>query len=131
MHPFIWPSIVTLLTVLVMLATAFLVAKARSRYGLAAPATTGNPDFERYFRIQMNTLEASALFLPTLWIDAMFGNGTVVALAGLTWVAGRIVYIVGYAQAPGRRSAGFGIGMLAFAVLFVDAVKGMVHLASV
>src|SRR5436305_9823904 len=33
------------------------VARARARYNIPAPATTGNEVFERYFRVQMNTLE--------------------------------------------------------------------------
>ena len=47
-------------------ATAFLCGKARVRYGIAAPATTGDPTFERYFRVQQNTMEQLILFLPAI-----------------------------------------------------------------
>jgi glutathione S-transferase len=33
------------------------VGAARGKHKIAAPAVTGNPDFERAYRVQMNTLE--------------------------------------------------------------------------
>ncbi len=36
-----------------------LVGKARGKYGIDAPAITGNPIFERYYRVHQNTLENS------------------------------------------------------------------------
>ena len=38
------------------------VGQGRSKYNVPAPAVTGNPDFERAYRIQMNTLEWLPLF---------------------------------------------------------------------
>ena len=34
-----------------------LVGKARGTYGIDAPAITGYPIFERYYRVHQNTLE--------------------------------------------------------------------------
>jgi glutathione S-transferase len=45
-------------------AFATAVGKARARYKVHAPATTGNEMFERYFRVQMNTLELLILLVP-------------------------------------------------------------------
>jgi len=42
------------------------VARAHITYGVKLPATTGHPDFERVFRVQMNTLEWMPIFLPSL-----------------------------------------------------------------
>src|SRR5256886_12507640 len=42
------------------------VARARARYNIPAPATTGNEVFERYFRVQMNTLEQLVVFVPAV-----------------------------------------------------------------
>ena len=64
------PVLVVLLNVLLLFATGLVVAGARGRYGLKAPATTGHPGFERAFRVQMNTLEHTVVFLPTLWLAA-------------------------------------------------------------
>mgnify|MGYP003857165959 CR=1 FL=1 len=38
------------------------VGRARYQYGVKAPATTGDENFERVYRVQMNTLEMLALF---------------------------------------------------------------------
>ena len=60
-----------------------------------------------FFRAQMNTLEWLPIFLPSLWLFAIYiGDGTA-ALLGLVWVIGRILYIVGYAQATAKRGPGF------------------------
>jgi uncharacterized membrane protein YecN with MAPEG domain len=125
MHPSAWPACYTLLTSVLMLGTGFLVAKGRARYGIAAPATTGNPDFERLFRVQMNTMEQSLIFLPVLWVDHLYGTPSVLAVAGAIWLVGRVLYAVGYMQAAPKRSAGFGIAALGFVVLLVDAAIGL------
>ena len=52
----LYTALVTLLAILVYFSTGWQVAKARGKFGIMAPATTGNPDFERLFRVQMNTL---------------------------------------------------------------------------
>jgi hypothetical protein len=57
------PVLVVLLNVLLLFATGLVVAGARGRHGVKAPATTGHPDFERAFRVQMNTLEHTVVFL--------------------------------------------------------------------
>jgi len=54
------------------------VARARARYDIPAPATIGNEVFERYFRVQMNTLEQLVIFVPSVllfvWGGYLFGN---------------------------------------------------------
>jgi len=45
-------DIVTALAVLQVPVFGFRVGKARGRYGVKAPAITGNETFERYFRVQ-------------------------------------------------------------------------------
>ena len=70
------PALVTLLTVLLMFGTATAVGFARGKYGIKAPATSGHPAFERAFRVQMNTLEATMMFLPLLWLAAHYGLGS-------------------------------------------------------
>jgi uncharacterized membrane protein YecN with MAPEG domain len=125
MHANTWPALITLLNVGLLGWTGALVARARTRYHVAAPATTGNPDFERVFRVQMNTIEASVMFLPTLWLAATFGTPMVVAVAGMVWVAGRVLYVFGYIQAAAKRGTGFGIASLGFIVLLLDAAVGL------
>ena len=65
-------AIVTLLAVMFYFYTSVQVARARVAYDVKAPAISGNPDFERIFRVQMNTLEWMPIFLPALWLFAIY-----------------------------------------------------------
>ena len=116
----------TLLAVAVFFGTLVAVGRARSKYKIDAPATTGNPNFERVFRVQMNTLEALALFLPSLWIAALHADRLIVGGVGLLWVIARIWYAIAYAGDAKKRGPGFGLGILATAILWVMALWGLV-----
>jgi hypothetical protein len=120
------PDLVALLAVAVFFGCGIAVARARGRYKIAAPATTGHPDFERVFRVQMNTLEALAMFLPALWIASRYADPRLVGGIGLLWVAARIWYAVAYAHAAQKRGPGFGLGMAATMMLWLIAAKGVV-----
>jgi uncharacterized membrane protein YecN with MAPEG domain len=119
------PALVTLLAVLLMFATAFAVGRARGRYKVPAPATSGHPGFERAFRVQMNTLEAALLFLPTLWLAARYGFAFWAGVAGLVWLAGRTWYALAYLQEASRRGGGFLIGMVAWMATLLMALTGL------
>ena len=119
---FHFTAIVTCLGILVYLVTLFQVSRARAAFGVKAPATTGHPDFERVFRVQMNTLEWMPIFLPSLWLFAIYISDAVAAAIGLVWVAGRILYLIGYSRAADQRGTGFGIQALAAAILWLGAL---------
>lgn len=121
------PAIVTLLAILLLFATALNVGVARGKYGIKAPATSGHPAFERAFRVQMNTLEASVLFLPTLWLAAHYGLGAWAGIAGVAWLIGRVWYALAYLKEASKREGGFVLGMLSWAATFVIAVVGVVR----
>ena len=111
-------ALVTCLAALMYFVFGFRVGQARHTYGIKAPAMSGNPDFERSLRIQMNTLEWMPVFLPSLWLFAVYVSDQVAALLGLVWIAGRVLYMIGYSQAAEKRAPGFGIQALAcFALL--------------
>ena len=118
---------VTLLAVLVALWTAILVSRTRTRVGIPPPATTGSPDLECALRIQANTVEQFILFLPALWLAALFFQGWAPPVIGLLWCLGRLLYSFGYKPAkPGGRAPGFMIAMLSTLVLIVLAIIGIV-----
>src|SRR5579872_7176263 len=48
------------------------VARARATYNVPAPAMSGHEVFERYFRVQMNTLEHLVIFVPGLLLFASY-----------------------------------------------------------
>ncbi len=115
-------ALVTCLAILFYFFTSVRVARARAAYGVKAPAISGNPDFERVFRVQMNTLEWMPIFLPSLWLFAIYVSDPGAALVGLVWIAGRILYMTGYSQAAERRGRGFGIQALAAGVLLLGSL---------
>src|SRR3954451_21387102 len=100
-------ALVTLLAVLVYFYSSILVSRARGKFGVKLPAISGNPDFERVFRAQMNTLEWLPIFLPALWLFAVYISDPFAAALGLVWVVGRLLYVLGYAQAVEKRGRGF------------------------
>jgi glutathione S-transferase len=115
-------ALVTCLAILFYFFTSLRVGKARATFGVKAPATSGNPDFERVFRVQMNTLEWMPIFLPLLWLFAIYNSDTIAALVGLVWIAGRVLYMTGYSQAAEKRETGFFIQALACVVLLLGAL---------
>ena len=121
------PALITLLTVLLLFGTMFIVGKARSKYGIKAPAVSGHPAFECAYRVQMNTIEATVMFLPALWLAARYGFGMWAGIAGLVWLAGRVWYAAAYLRDPTRRGGGFGLSMLGWAALVVMAGIGVVR----
>ncbi len=121
-----YTAIVTLLAVFFYFYTSAVVAKARAKFGVKAPATAGHPDFERIFRVQMNTLEWMPIFLPSLWLFAIYVNDIAAAAIGLVWILGRVLYLRGYSKEAGERGRGFGVQALAAGVLFVGAFAGII-----
>jgi glutathione S-transferase len=119
-------ALVTCLAILVYFYSSILVSKARGKFGVKLPAISGNPDFERVFRAQMNTLEWLPIFLPSLWLFAVYISDPLAAGLGLVWVVGRILYILGYAQAVAKRGRGFAIQALAAIVLWVGALGAII-----
>jgi glutathione S-transferase len=121
-----YTAAVTLLALALYFFFATRVAGARGRLGVELPAITGNPEFERIFRVQMNTLEWLPIFLGCLWLCAVYLSDRGAAALGLVWVAGRIWYYVGYRQAVEKRLMGFLVQAIACILLFVGAATGIV-----
>jgi glutathione S-transferase len=122
-------AIVTILGLLFYFYTGIRVGGARSKYKIDAPAITGNPDFERVYRVQVNTLEHIVIFLPLLWLATLYFRhlGWLPAAFGLVWIIGRFLYMTGYTAAAEKRSNGFLISLLAQVGLLVLAVWGIVE----
>jgi glutathione S-transferase len=119
-------ALVTLLACLIYFSTGINVARSRSKTGVMAPAMSGHPDFERAFRIQMNTLEWMPIFLPSLWLFAVYVSDAGAAAIGAVWIIGRIVYFIGYSKAAAKRGPGFAIQAFASIALWVGALGAVV-----
>ena len=115
-------ALVTCVAVLFYFYTSIRVGMARGKFGIKAPAISGNPDFERIFRVHMNTLEWMPIFLPALWLFAIYLSDPVAAALGVVWIVGRVLYMTGYSQAAEKRSIGFGIQWMAATALWLGAL---------
>jgi glutathione S-transferase len=119
-------ALVTCLAILFYFFTTLRVSKARAAFGIKVPAISGNPDFERVFRVQMNTLEWMPIFLPSLWLFAIYLSDPIAAALGTVWIVGRILYMTGYSQAAAKRGRGFGIQAMAAIILWLGALGAIV-----
>lgn len=115
-------AIVTLVSLLVYVWMILRIPGARRRTGIDAPAMSGHPELERHLRIQANTVEWLVIYLPSLWLFALYWNDLAAAGLGVVWVLGRIVYALGYAADPKKRELGFIVQALATAVLLFGAL---------
>ena len=121
-----WTSLVTLLALLAYFYFGFNAGRARAKSGVKAPAMVGDPAFERALRVQMNTLEWLPIFLPALWLAALYVNDAAAAGLGLVWIVGRLLYSRGYAQAADKRGQGFTVQLIAAALLWIGALFGVI-----
>lgn len=101
-----------------------LVGRARGKYRVAAPAISGHPVFERYFRAHQNTLEQLVAFVPAMWLFATYVDPTWAGWLGLVFVVGRVVYLVGYVADPARREIGFALSSIPVVILLLGALWG-------
>jgi uncharacterized membrane protein YecN with MAPEG domain len=122
-----WTALVTLLALLVYFWMSLQVGQARGKSGINAPAMTGDPQLERAVRVQSNTLEWLPIFLPSLWLFAIYWDELIAAGLGIVWIIGRLLYSAGYMADPAKRSTGFLIQLLACAVLLVGAFGKIVY----
>jgi uncharacterized membrane protein YecN with MAPEG domain len=127
MQPLDIAALITAATILLFQVVSFNVGRARGKYGVQAPSTTGPEGFERAFRVQMNTLEQLAFFLPALWLFAIY-MPYVWPLAGFggLWIVGRILYAQAYYKNPAKRTPGFVMAMFGANALLLGGIIGLV-----
>ena len=122
-------AIVTLVAVFAYFWMGAQVSRTRTRLGILPPAMTGDPQLERTIRAHVNTAEWMPIFLPSLWLFAVYWSSSVAAVLGLVWVVGRIVYFLGYVADPKKRFPGFFIQALAVTALALGAFGRLIYLA--
>ena len=119
-------TLIAMLALIQYLAFGLLVGRARTRFGVQAPATTGHPEFERYFRAHYNTLEQLIIFLPALFAGGYFGHSLIAVAAGAVFLIGRSLYFRTYVKDPATRGPGM---MLSFAANLVLIANGLIGAA--
>lgn len=120
-----WTALVTLAALLAYSWMLVNVGRARGKFKISAPSIDGPVEFQSVLRVQANTVEQMVVFLPALWMCAYFLGDVWAALGGLVWVVGRIVYAIGYYEAPAKRSLGFGITAVGSLALMAGSAIGI------
>jgi uncharacterized membrane protein YecN with MAPEG domain len=95
------------------------VGSLRAKYDVIAPSQTGHEQFERMNRVHLNTLEQLVVFIPALWMHALYANPFWGAIIGLIFIVGRFIYRAEYLKDPASRSLGFAMTFIPSAVLLV------------
>ena len=109
--------IVTVLALVQYMYFGIQVGAAREKYGVKAPATSGNEQFERINRVHLNTLEQLMVLIPALWMYAHFVNPLWGAGIGAVYIIGRFIYSSEYTKDPATRTIGFMLSFLPSAVM--------------
>jgi len=121
-----WVALVVLLSLIEYVVFGSLVGRARGKYGIKAPAVTGHPLFERFFRVHQNSLEQLILFIPAIWLFGLYVSALWAAIVGAAFLAARIVYALGYVAAPERREVGAWLTAAAEIILVIGALIGVI-----
>ena len=108
-----------------MFSLTFNVGRARGKYQVKAPAVSGHEFFERAYRIQLNTIENILMFLPALWLYAIFIGDKGAGDSGVIWLIARVWYAIAYQLNPTKRGPGFIISILVVAGLWIGAAYGI------
>jgi glutathione S-transferase len=103
-----------------------LVGRARVQSSIDAPAITGEPTFERYFRVHYNTMEQLIMFIPGMLLFANYVNATAAAVLGVVFIVGRTLYFRAYIADPVKRGPGFGLSVIPTTILLLGGLGGAI-----
>ena len=120
-------AIITMVSMLALLEYVYFGAKvgqARGKYGIAAPAMTGDENFERVNRIHYNTLEQLVVFLPGLWAFALYVHIYAAAGLGVIYLVGRMIYSIAYTKEPSTRAIGMMMSFIPSVLLVLGGLFG-------
>ena len=123
----VWADLVILAALVQFIFFSVLVGRARERYSVKAPATTGHDIFERYYRVQMNSLELLVILIPTMMLATKYWSGIASAILGAVYLVGRFIYLRAYVSDPGSRSLGYGLSAGPILILVIGSAIGMVR----
>ena len=120
-------AIVTVAMIVFTFILGGRVGALRGKTGVAAPATTGDPIFERAYRIHYNTIENLVITLPLMWLSVGVVGDLWAAVLGLLWLVGRVIYASAYMKEPSTRTTGMLITLAATAILALIVLGGAIR----
>ncbi len=117
-----WIMLIIILAVIQFMSLSFLVGPARVTYGIEAPATSGNEDWERRFRVHQNTMEQLVAFVPAIYLCATYASVPLAIVCGVIYLVGRAHYAYSYIKDPKLRAPGM---ILSFFPTFAMALAAL------
>lgn len=111
--------IVTVLALMQYMYFGIQVGGAHQKFGIKAPSMSGDPQFDRVYRVHLNTLEQLIVFIPALWMYAHYVNPLWGAGMGVVYLIGRFIYRAEYTKDPASRTLGFSLSFLPGAIMSV------------
>ena len=118
-------AIVIALALLEYSVFVWMCGQARGRYDVPAPSTTGNTIYERYYRVQMNTVEQLVVFLPGMWLFGTYVSPTGAMVLGVLFIIGRALYARAYlSEDPRSRGPGFLLTLAPNLILVLGSLIG-------
>ena len=115
-------TIVTLLALFEFVWLGTRVGMARGKFGVSAPATTGNEELERHYRVHYNTLEQLVLFIPSLWAFGYYVGQFWAAGLGVIYLVGRVIYALAYVKDPASRGPGMLLSVIPCYVMLLGGL---------
>ena len=128
MPAYFWTAWTTLAVLVMYFWIVFNVGRARAKFQIDAPVMDGPAPFLSVVRVQANTVEQMVMFLPALWLCAVYRGDHYSAVGGAVWIVGRILYAHAYYRDPAKRGPGFALTVLATLGLMIGAASGLIHL---
>ena len=122
--PVMLTAAVTILAIFLFIYIMMRVGGMRGKHNIPAPSVIGHPEFERAYRVQMNTIEQTPMFLPALWLFCQTISPIWGALLGVIWIGGRILYSATYYSSAEKRGPGFIIGLVSTLILLIGSLVG-------
>ena len=117
-------TIVAMLAIVQFVYFGLKVGQARGKYGIDAPAISGNEHFERHFRVHQNTLENLMLLIPGIYAFGYFVSEVWAAGLGVVFIAGRFAYDYLYTKDPEKRAPGVLMSFLPALALVIGGLIG-------
>ena len=122
----IYVSIVTSIMLIQLFVFSIKSGMAREKGDVQAPATTGNENFERLYRVHHNTMELLIIAIPSMWMFANHVHAMGAAGLGMVYVIGRVIYSRSYVADPKSRGTGFMISIVPTLILMFGAFIGAI-----
>jgi len=118
-------NLIVLAALVEYIAFILIVGATRNKYGVGAPATSGNDQWERLYRIQVNTAEQLVLFIPAIYGFAYYVSEMWAASIGIVFLIGRIVYFFGYKNSGEKRLPGAIMSSWTSYIFVIGALIGL------